>query len=141
MFAPQNEKQPVWLPDHLLQDCPFPLLPGAAPLERLPAPPGSLALPGSLGGSSFLAASACPPESCFVGDRGNLEHGTILSGGTVGPALLSVDMCAGSQPRATWTRCWPWHSRRKTGGSKRTTYDVLCSEHFTVNIAYGNGGP
>lgn len=79
-------------------------------------PQAGLALPRSLAGSSFLAASAHPPESCFVGDKGNLEHGTILCGGAVGPVVLSVAMCAGSQPRAlrTWTwcwagLCWPWH--------------------------------
>lgn len=31
-----------------------------------------------------------------MGDKGNLEHGTILCGGTVGPVLLSMAMCAGS---------------------------------------------
>lgn len=107
-----------------------------------------LALPRSLAGSTFPAASACPPESCFVGDKGNLEHGTILCHGTVGPVLLSMATCAGRQARAlgTWTWCWagwrwPWHIRKKTGGSERSTYDVLCNEQLTVNIAYGNRGP
>lgn len=108
-------------------------------------PLAGLALPRSLACSSFLAASACPPESCFVRDKSNLEHGTILCGGTVGPVLLSIAMCAGSS-QELWEHGQgagqaSWHSRRKTGGSKRTTYNVLCNEHFTANIVYGNGGP